>query len=202
MSTLNQPTLVYPLPLSLLLIVWVIFFKKTYFCQYFKQNTQDIFSYPFFRSFQKQHAILKHIYQNVAVTLMSVKMKTCWFKCVDMSEGQFQEIQRALWCTKGRGRVAPDSLLGRSSSGNLSGLWRCDWRWVRAQDLLCLVGAPLSKMAVGILQYSKAIHPRRQQPSSYSKDLQRFTMVPGQFVIRNDKLLPICEPNVLGVESI
>ena len=82
---------------------------------------------------------------------MSVKMKMCWFKCVDKSEGQFQEIQRALWCTKARGRLAPDSLLGRSSSGNLSGLWRCDWRWVWAQDLLCLVGVPLSKMAVGIL---------------------------------------------------
>ena len=43
MSTINQPTLAYPLPLSFLLVVWIIFLKKTYFCQYFKQNTQDIF---------------------------------------------------------------------------------------------------------------------------------------------------------------
>lgn len=43
MSTISQPTLVYPFPLSFLLVVWIIFFKKTCFGQYFKQSTRDIF---------------------------------------------------------------------------------------------------------------------------------------------------------------
>jgi hypothetical protein len=44
MTVIDQPLSLSSLCLSFLLVVWVIFFKKTYFCQFSTQNIHDIFN--------------------------------------------------------------------------------------------------------------------------------------------------------------
>lgn len=186
----------------------------------FQTKHTGYFSYPFFRSFEKQHAIPKHIYQNVAIDLMPVKMQTFWFDCEDESEDQFQEIQRALWCTKRRLELASYSLQGEA----ILAIFQDFGDVIKGtQKSLCpKKRSPSVQGGYGFLRptllSSSGAKPLHQSghtdihrvnshllTAKICRDLQgsqRFAKFARYFVIRNGKLLPIYEPNTLGVDSM
>lgn len=96
---------------------------------------------------------------------------------------------------------------GRGSSGGLSGLFRCDWRCVWARYTLCLAKVPLLKMVVGFLRPQDWLSAKQSYSTTEStgnllkhKSAGIYSRLGSvvQLIIKNGKLLHICESNILG----